>query len=70
MALARRDPRSKPGRLAVEWAALSDRRFLVWTCAAALAIPLVIRRWLLDGAPLADDEAEALAAEAKADVAA
>jgi hypothetical protein len=58
VALARsRAPHAEPGRLAAGWAALSDRRFLLWTCTAALLIPLAIRRWLLHGAPLTDDEA-------------
>jgi hypothetical protein len=39
-----------------EWNALSERRFLLWTCAAAFAIPLTLRLRLLQGAPLADDE--------------
>jgi hypothetical protein len=40
-----------------EWNALSERRFLFWTCGAAFAIPLAVRYGLTHGAPLADDEA-------------
>ncbi len=35
---------------------MSERRFLLWTCAAAFAIPLAVRYGLMHGAPLADDE--------------
>jgi hypothetical protein len=52
-----RAPSSSTGRLAAEWAALSDRRFLLWACFAAVVIPVAIRRWVLHGAPIADDEA-------------
>ncbi len=43
-------------RLTAEWNALSERRFLLWTSAAAFAIPLALRYGLMHGAPLADDE--------------
>jgi hypothetical protein len=43
-------------RLVEQWQALPDRRFLMWTSAAAFAIPMAIRFWVLRGAPLADDE--------------
>lgn len=43
-------------KLAAEWNALSERRFLFWTSAAAFAIPLTLRYGLMHGAPLADDE--------------
>ncbi len=43
-------------RLAEEWHALSERRFLIWTCAAAFVIPLALRLRVTHGAPLADDE--------------
>jgi hypothetical protein len=42
--------------VAGQWNALSDQRFLLWACVAALVIPLAMRRSLLNGAPLADDE--------------
>jgi len=44
------------GKLAARWNAMPDRRFLIWTCSAALAIPLVLRLWVLQSAPLTDDE--------------
>lgn len=43
-------------RLVTEWNAISSRRFLFWTCAAAVAIPVTIRVAVLHQAPLADDE--------------
>jgi hypothetical protein len=43
-------------KLAVQWSALPELPFLVLTCAAAFAIPLSLRLWVLHGAPLADDE--------------
>jgi hypothetical protein len=43
-------------RVTTRWNAVSDRRFLVCACAAAFAVPLLIRIWLLNGAPLTDDE--------------
>jgi hypothetical protein len=43
-------------RLATQWNALSERPFLIWTCAAAFAIPLSLRLWVLHSAPLTDDE--------------
>lgn len=39
-----------------QWNAVSDRRFLIWTCVAALGIPLLLRFGLMRGAPLTDDE--------------
>ena len=44
------------GRLTAQWRGASDHRFLIWTCGLAFACPLVIRHWLMKGAPLADDE--------------
>jgi hypothetical protein len=38
------------------WLGASDRQFLVWTCLAAVAIPLLLRERVLERAPLADDE--------------
>jgi hypothetical protein len=38
------------------WLGISDRQFLVWTCLAAVAIPLLLREYVLERAPLADDE--------------
>jgi hypothetical protein len=43
-------------RLFAEWAAVSERRFLIWTCSAAFALPLLLRLGVMHGAPLADDE--------------
>ena len=43
-------------QLTAEWESLSDRRFLLWTMAAAFVIPFAIRRWVLHDAPLTDDE--------------
>src|SRR5258708_25289994 len=43
-------------RLTAQWYAVSDRRFLIWTCGAAFTIPLFLRFWVLQQAPLADDE--------------
>ncbi|MDH3254091.1 MAG: hypothetical protein OEM62_03790 [Acidobacteriota bacterium] len=39
-----------------QWNAISERRFLIWTCAAAFGIPLLLRLGLMGGAPLTDDE--------------
>jgi hypothetical protein len=38
------------------WVETSDRHFLAWTMTAALAIPSVMRAFVLQGAPLTDDE--------------
>jgi hypothetical protein len=43
-------------RLAVLLKPVWQRRLMFAACSAAFAIPLVIRIWLLEGAPLADDE--------------
>ncbi|MCP4204046.1 MAG: hypothetical protein GY769_19170 [bacterium] len=39
-----------------QWKAIPERRFLIWTCAAAVGIPLLLRFGLMRGAPLTDDE--------------
>ena len=44
------------GRSIAWWTALPGRWFLAGSCATAVLIPLLIRVWLLKGAPLADDE--------------
>jgi hypothetical protein len=49
-------PGGSVAKLAGEWLALSDRRFLTWAMVIAFALPALIRFGLLHGAPLADDE--------------
>lgn len=43
-------------RLREQLSAGSERRFLLWVCGLAAGLPLFLRYWLLQGAPLADDE--------------
>ena len=42
---------------ALPWSVMSDTTFIVWTSLAALIIPLAVRAWVLQGAPVTDDEA-------------
>jgi hypothetical protein len=43
-------------RLLAWWHARSDRSFVIWSSAAALAIPVALRVFILHNAPVADDE--------------
>ncbi len=47
---------AQSARLAAEWNGVSERHFLIGTCGAAVAIPLLLRLLLMHGAPIADDE--------------
>lgn len=49
--------RSPQGRtLEAQWCAIYERQFLFWSCVAAFALPVLLRVFLLHGAPLTDDE--------------
>jgi hypothetical protein len=57
LALARRfGSPERFDRLVAEWNAIPERRFLIAACAAAFAMPLLLRIGVLHGAPLTDDE--------------
>jgi hypothetical protein len=51
-----RAPRENIDGLMARWNAVSERRFLIWTCGAAVMIPVALRLVVLGGAPLSDDE--------------
>jgi len=57
LGLSQRSSLPAPFRTATAyWLGVSDRKFLVWTCLAAVVIPLLLREYVLERAPLADDE--------------
>ncbi len=56
LALARTFGRDDRLPRAVQWSATPPTRFLLWACAAGFLIPVLTRFFVLQGAPVTDDE--------------